>query len=118
MTIEGKLSYPINRSDAYAVIKNLVENGIRYGKPNGHVKVCFLDDGFYVEDDGIGISEDDQQHIFERFYRTDKAHSYDGGTGLGLAIVKHVMLNYGGKVSVSSRLGEGSRFTCTFPLAK
>lgn len=118
VTIEGKLCYPINRSDAYAVIKNLVENGIRYGKPNGHVKVCFLEDGFYVEDDGIGISEDDQQHIFERFYRTDKAHSYESGTGLGLAIVKHVMLNYGGKVSVSSRLGEGSRFTCTFPLAK
>ena len=70
-----------------------------------------------VRDEGIGISADDCEKIFERFYRTEKSRSKEtGGTGLGLAIVKHAALYHGGDVSVESTLGAGSTFTLRLPL--
>lgn len=70
-----------------------------------------------VKDTGMGISEEDQPKVFERFYRTEKSRSKEtGGTGLGLAIVKHVALTHGGDVSVKSALGKGSTFTMRIPL--
>jgi two-component system sensor histidine kinase SenX3 len=69
-----------------------------------------------VTDRGIGIAEDEQQRVFERFYRADKARSRaTGGTGLGLAIVKHVAANHGGSVGLWSRPGTGSTFTLRIP---
>ncbi len=69
-----------------------------------------------VEDDGIGIEEEYLTRIFERFYRIDKSHSRQtGGTGLGLSIVKHIAQNYGARVQVKSRPGEGSTFSVQFP---
>ena len=117
--IEGDFVYPINYDDAYSLIKNLLENGIRYGHKGGHVILTFLPNGFAVADDGAGIGEVDKQRVFERFYRVEKSRDKaSGGTGLGLAIVKHTMLSYGGKVSLESSLGEGSTFTCVFPNVK
>jgi two-component system sensor histidine kinase SenX3 len=71
-----------------------------------------------VADEGIGIPQRDLERIFERFYRVDPARSRaTGGTGLGLAIVKHVTAAHGGKVTVGSKVGEGSTFTLRLPIA-
>ncbi len=102
-------------------ISNLVENGIKYNKENGWVHVSLNADNtfFYVkvEDSGIGIPEEDQEHIFERFYRVDKSHSREiGGTGLGLAITLSAVLMHHGAVRVYSKEGEGTTFTVRIPL--
>ncbi len=69
-----------------------------------------------MRDDGVGIPQADQQRIFERFYRVDKARSREtGGTGLGLSIVRHVAERHGGRVEVESTVGVGSTFTVTLP---
>jgi signal transduction histidine kinase len=70
----------------------------------------------HVRDTGIGIKPKDQERVFERFYRVDKARSREvGGTGLGLAIVKHLAQSFGGRVSVASEVGQGSTFTVELP---
>ncbi len=102
------------------VLYNLCDNGIKYNKKGGSLTVTLSMEGdcprIMVEDTGIGISEEDQKRIFERFYRVDKSHSKAiGGTGLGLSIVKHGSLFLGGDMKVESTLGEGSRFILTLP---
>ena len=70
-----------------------------------------------VSDSGIGIPEEDYEHIYERFYRVDKSHSREiGGTGLGLAIVKHAALYHHATLDLSSELGVGTTITVTFPI--
>ena len=111
-----------NRRDAVSAIANLVDNAIKYSEPGGTVwvgeerrgaRACVL-----VRDEGIGISGRDQERIFERFYRVDRARSRStGGTGLGLAIVRHVAAYHGGEVSVQSVEGEGSTFTLCLAVA-
>lgn len=106
------------------VLFNLVDNAIKYGRPEGKVTVSaqimqekFLD--VSVADDGPGIPAEAKERVFERFYRVDKARSRDqGGTGLGLSIVKHIVLSHGGEVWVDSQVGQGSAFHFTLPLAK
>ena len=72
-----------------------------------------------VMDTGVGISPDEQQKIFERFYRVDKSRSKEtGGTGLGLAIVKHAVEHHNGSIEVESELGKGSVFSVRFPLKR
>lgn len=102
-------------------ISNLVENAIKYNQDNGWVHVSLNADHkfFYikVEDSGIGIPEEDQAHIFERFYRVDKSHSREiGGTGLGLAIVRNAVIVHRGSIKVFSVEGEGTTFTVRIPL--
>lgn len=102
------------------MIRNLLENAIRYTPHGGRVilEVTRVEDDaiLSVTDTGIGIPLEAQARVFERFYRVDKARSRDrGGTGLGLAIVKHVAELHGGDVSVRSQLGEGSTFTTRLP---
>ncbi|MBQ9592681.1 MAG: HAMP domain-containing histidine kinase [Lachnospiraceae bacterium] len=102
-------------------ITNLVENAIKYNHDNGWVHVSLnADHQFFflkVEDNGVGIPEEDQDRIFDRFYRVDKARSRDtGGTGLGLSITRNVILMHGGNLKVYSRPGEGSTFTMRIPL--
>ncbi len=99
---------------------NLISNAYCYGKPGGTVKVN-LDENdasviFSVEDDGIGISEENLPKIWERFYRADKARGNENGNmGLGLSMVKWIANRHNGTVSVKSKLGEGSKFTFVFP---
>jgi len=105
------------------VFVNLADNAIKYNRPGGEVKISARPDDAQVvveiKDNGIGISQADQQRIFERFYRVDKSRSRaQGGSGLGLAIVKKIMEEHGGTVSVESTLGKGSTFRVTLPLCK
>jgi signal transduction histidine kinase len=102
-------------------ISNLIENGIKYNVDHGWVHVSLNADHkfFYlkVEDSGEGIAEEFQEHIFERFYRVDKARSREtGGTGLGLAITRDVALLHKGAIKVHSNPGEGTTFTMRIPL--
>ena len=101
-------------------IRNLVTNAISYSEDGTHVAVVTRRAGETVEvsvsDQGRGISPEDQERIFERFYRVDAARSRStGGTGLGLSIVKHICANHGGEVSVWSEEGQGSTFTLRLP---
>jgi two-component system, OmpR family, phosphate regulon sensor histidine kinase PhoR len=106
------------------VLANLVDNAIKYGRPQGAVTVGGkkLDDGkleIFVQDDGPGIPAEALDRVFERFYRVDKARSREqGGTGLGLSIVKHIVQAHGGEVWVKSELGKGATFFFTLPAAE
>ncbi len=103
-------------------ISNLVENAIKYNRTEGgyvHVSLNADYQFFYVtvEDNGIGIPEESQDHIFERFYRADKSHSREiGGTGLGLAITRSAILMHRGAIKLHSVEGEGTTFTIRVPL--
>ena len=102
-------------------LSNLVENGIKYNHESGWVHVSLNIDSKYfyvkVEDSGIGIPLEDQEHIFERFYRVDKSHSREiGGTGLGLAITRSAVLMHHGAIKVYSKEGEGTTFNVRIPL--
>jgi signal transduction histidine kinase len=101
-------------------IMNLVENAIKYNVDNGWVRVSLNADHQYfyikVADSGIGIPEKEWDHIFERFYRVDKARSRaSGGTGLGLAITKSIISLHHGEIRVHSMEGEGTTFTVRIP---
>ncbi|WP_243031974.1 ATP-binding protein [Clostridium sp. AM42-4] len=101
------------------MIYNLCDNAIKYNKPFGEVEVnvAMIKDHpvLTVEDDGIGIPPEDQERIFERFYRVDKSHSRQiGGTGLGLSIVKHGAIYHKAKVELKSAPGEGTTVRITF----
>jgi len=103
------------------VVANLVDNAIKYNRPEGKVQVSARAEGasaaIEVKDTGIGIAATEQHHIFDRFYRVDKSRSRSqGGSGLGLAIVKKIVEEHGGTVSVISSPGEGSTFRVALPL--
>lgn len=101
------------------LLVNLLENAVYYGKENGMVKVTLAKNGKMiegiVEDNGIGISEEDLVHIWERFYRADPARSTDSHSGLGLSMVKWIVEAHGGTIRAESRLGEGTRFIFEIP---
>lgn len=104
----------------YSIVYNLCDNAIKYNRQGGKVSVTVKNkpSGAYlcVSDTGIGISEEDQSRIFERFYRVDKSRSKEvGGTGLGLSIVKHGLMIHRAKLELSSVLGKGTTFTVHFP---
>jgi two-component system phosphate regulon sensor histidine kinase PhoR len=106
------------------VLSNLIDNAIKYGRPEGHVTIGGrpLDENrveLTVRDDGPGIPPEAKERVFERFYRVDKARAREqGGTGLGLAIVKNVMQAHGGEVRVESAPGAGTTFFLTLPAMK
>jgi two-component system phosphate regulon sensor histidine kinase PhoR len=103
------------------VFANLLDNAVKYGRPQGHVAIGGkkLENGkleIFAQDDGPGIPADSLPRVFERFYRVDKARSREqGGTGLGLSIVKHIVQAHGGDVRVESELGKGATFYFTLP---
>ena len=105
------------------LIDNLLDNAIKYTPADGLISVRLAKDQTNAElqvvDSGVGISQQHQQRIFERFYRVDKARSLDlGGTGLGLSIVKNIAQQHGGSVSLESKSGHGSTFTVKIPLSR
>jgi len=109
-----------DRTLLVTALSNLLENAVAYSPPGSPVSVSRRLVGGFVEiavtDRGIGIAEEEQQRVFERFYRVDRARSRaTGGTGLGLAIVKHVAANHGGEVRLWSKPGTGSTFTMRIP---
>lgn len=105
----------------YQLMKNLMENGIKYNRDGGILNVsAAVERGavvIRVHDTGIGIPPEHQDRIFERFYRVDKGRSRElGGTGLGLSIVKHIVGLYAGDIGVASEPGVGTTFTIRFPM--
>ena len=110
----------ILEDDLYQIVFNLMENGIKYNQPGGSLTVHLSRDEdnavLKVIDTGMGIPEDAISHVFERFYRVDKARSRaTGGSGLGLAIVRTIVQRNRGEITVSSKEGEGTTFTVVFP---
>ena len=108
-----------NKDMLREVAENLITNAVRYNNDGGHVWVYvgFKDNKkvLSVRDDGIGIPKEDQERIFERFYRVDKGRSRaTGGTGLGLAIVKHILDLHEAKISLDSDIGKGTEITVSF----
>lgn len=117
--ISGEGIVEMEKDHAYELVKNLMENAVRYNEDGGHVLVSVDEKAdkvtLKVKDDGIGIDEENQSRIFERFYRVNKSRSREtGGTGLGLSIVKHVAELYGAKLTLSSTLGAGTEITVSF----
>lgn len=117
--ISGEGTVDMEKDHAYELVKNLMENAVRYNEDGGHVLVSVDEKAdkvtLKVKDDGIGIDEENQSRIFERFYRVNKSRSREtGGTGLGLSIVKHVAELYDAKLTLSSTLGAGTEITVSF----
>lgn len=113
--IIGEAYAPILEKDAYSILKNLVENSIKYGIQNGKTTIEFAERFFSVKDNGLGIDAADQSRVFERFYQVSKGKNRDeGGTGLGLAIIKHLCELYGFRIRLNSALGRGSEFEIIF----
>lgn len=101
------------------LIMNLLDNAVKYNRPGGHVYVDVRHEGhrafLVVRDTGIGIPEDKQKRVFERFYRADSSRSQKiKGTGLGLAIVKHIVEQHHGTIALKSKENEGTEITITF----
>ena len=111
------------RSELYSCLSNLVFNALQYTPEGGAITVRWWRDDrgahFSVRDTGIGVSSKDLPRLTERFYRVDVARSREtGGTGLGLAIVKHALERHQGELEIESEEGQGSCFTCHFPLER
>lgn len=102
---------------------NLIDNAIKYSEPDTNIIISKSEKNnniiLSVKDEGVGISREHLDRLFERFYRVDKARSRSqGGTGLGLAIVKHIVIGFNGTIDVESELGKGSKFTIVIPIKR
>ena len=118
---EEKCYVLAREDDIFQLVLNLAENGVKYSQKDGQVRLIAYSQGstavLIVEDNGVGIPEDELERIFQRFYRVDKARSREaGGTGLGLAIVQETAEKFGGTVTAANRPQGGARFTVQFPL--
>jgi len=120
--VGGKLDVPGDRDELFQVFENLVENACKYGQRGGKVILSVVqaeaagEIGVEVRDFGSGIAEEHIPRITERFYRVDVENSRSQkGTGLGLSIVKHIVTRHRGRLTISSKLGEGSVFTVYLP---
>ena len=121
MELEEDSPVLVLEDDLYQIVFNLMENGIKYNIAGGNltVRLSRQEDNaiLTVRDTGMGIPEESLTHIFERFYRVDKARSrQSGGSGLGLAIVRAMVQRNRGEISVESTVGQGTVFTLTFPV--
>lgn len=120
LQLDTDTSILILEDDLYQIVFNLMENGIKYNHSGGRLTVRLGRDEdnaiLEVSDTGMGIPEEAIDHVFERFYRVDKARSRQtGGSGLGLAIVRSIVQRNRGTISVASTVGKGTTFTVTFP---
>jgi two-component system phosphate regulon sensor histidine kinase PhoR len=117
--IAGDAEVTAEQGHIYELLKNLIENAVRYNNQNGKISVTIESDKqaarLVVSDNGIGISPEEQTRIFDRFYRVEKSRSQrNGGTGLGLSIVKHICALYDWKLSLKSKLGVGTEIVIIF----
>ncbi len=123
VTVEGEpVALTGVRRLLYEIVFNLCDNAIKYNTDGGRVQVTVTKENetaaVTVRDTGIGIPPDQQDRVFERFYRVDKSHSKaSGGTGLGLSIVKHAVQYHHGTIHLQSEVGKGTEIRVTFPLA-
>ena len=123
ITVEGEpVEFTGVRRLLYEIVFNLCDNAIKYNTDGGRVQVTVTKEGetaaVTVRDTGIGIPPDQQDRVFERFYRVDKSHSKaSGGTGLGLSIVKHAVQYHHGAIHLQSEVGKGTEIRVTFPVA-
>ncbi len=120
LNLEEDIPVLILEDDLYQIVYNLMENGIKYNVADGNLTVTLKrqDENAIIQisDTGMGIPEDALPHVFERFFRVDKARSRaSGGSGLGLAIVRAIVQRNRGEINVESILGQGTTFTVTFP---
>lgn len=118
--IFGAAHYYAYPDDMRQLLKNLMENAVKYNRENGRVTVRISPDAYQcvisVVDTGIGIPLEHQSRVFERFYRVDKSHSKEiGGTGLGLSIVKHGAAFHHAQVELESALDKGTTVRIIFP---
>jgi len=118
--VEKGLTMLGDRDRLHQVFSNLTDNAIKYTPDGGKIHIALHLDGddlvWRVRDNGVGIPPEDQDHVFERFYRVDKARSREtGGTGLGLSIVRQLVTLHGGTVTVQSDPGQGSEFIVRLP---
>lgn len=116
-----QVSADVDEPKLSQAVVNLIENAVKYNRVGGFVKVSIDADHEYfylkVADNGIGIPEDALEHVFERFYRVDKARSREtGGTGLGLSITRTIILQHYGVIKAESKVDEGTTFTVRIPL--
>lgn len=111
------LNVKIPQKDLIHLISNLIDNAIKYNIEKGNIDININkdDNSFIIKDTGIGISKDNQERVFERFYQVDKNRASDQGTGLGLSIVKHICLKYDIKLKLNSELNKGTSITLVFP---
>ncbi|WP_448583677.1 sensor histidine kinase [Thermocrinis sp.] len=119
--VDSSFTITADRQKFYLLLRNLIDNGVKYNKEGGKVWVSSKRDkeGYFIEvgDTGIGIPKEHIPLIFERFYRVDKGRSREmGGTGLGLSIVKHIVLAHGGEIKAYSEPEKGTRFVITIPV--
>jgi len=114
ISVTGEACVPAREQDVWEILYNLMDNAVRYGRPNGHVWVRLSGRRIAVEDDGIGIAPEHAARVFEQFYRVDEARDDAGGTGLGLSIVKAIVEGCNGRLSVESTPGKGTRFLADF----
>ncbi|WP_296678113.1 ATP-binding protein [Novosphingobium sp.] len=124
IVLKEAVDQPLIKGDARQleqILRNLIDNAMKYGSPDAAVNVAILRDGaseliVRVTDQGPGIGPEHLPHLTRRFYRTDPGRSRaSGGTGLGLAIVKHIVERHGGQLEISSQLGEGTQVSVTLP---
>ena len=122
---EGGYKIVGDRAELYSALSNLAQNAAKYTPDQGEIRIeaGYTDDGEAFEirviDNGIGIDTRHLPRITERFYRVDVSRSSEtGGTGLGLAIVKHILLRHGADLHISSEPGQGSNFSCRFPVER
>ncbi|NMA65699.1 MAG: cell wall metabolism sensor histidine kinase WalK, partial [Clostridiaceae bacterium] len=121
-----KQNIPLIEGDRYRIdqlLINIIGNAIKYTPEKGRINVKVYHEKEYViirvEDNGIGIPEEDLARVFERFYRVDKARSRQlGGTGLGLAIAKEIAVLHGGDISIKSKVGKGTQLSVKLPIRR
>lgn len=113
------IKYKTNSGLTSELLLNLIDNGLKYNRPNGSVEIILDEDinnvKIQIIDTGIGISPENKERIFERFFTVDKSHNKKDSTGLGLSIVKHIIKLLNGEIKLESQLGEGSKFTVILP---
>ncbi|MFA6829692.1 MAG: ATP-binding protein [Bacilli bacterium] len=105
-----------DKEDIKSLFTNLIDNAIKYNRPDGNIRIVSEGKNIIVSDNGIGIKTENQNRVFERFYRVDNSRHESNieGSGLGLAIVKHICETYGYRITLKSTYGQGTSFTISF----